>query len=229
MAKPKRNPPSFDRYFAFVVAPVAVVALCLATVLYVGYRPQLEAWWGPAAMVMPALLAMVLMILPIIVYFAILIPPRRKRRTPWYKALFYTSAMLAAERTIDDERSGEPPKEPFWNRSLLSFRGRWVWVTILIVWGFLTLRFVARVTLRRGDFDPGSIKAWALGILSAAYPAVLLVQFTRQIRRKRRRQAQDEPREDVDVARPSGDGIDWTASLQSDRARAAGKESEESE
>jgi len=58
-------------------------------------------------------------------------------------------------------------------------------------------------------------------VLDVAIGLALLMHFTRQIRDKRRRQSKAEVAESAAARRPSGDGIDWTAPIQSEKAQAA--------
>ena len=203
------------RYMLRVVLPFALVGVGLAAALYAGYLPTLRELYGGFGLIMPAAMAMVLVILPIAFYFTFLIPQRRRRLTPWYKVLFYSSAMLAAERAVDGDRPGDS----FLNRPLLPFRGRWIWVTVAIAWVALPWMIVDRISrMRKEGFD--FILLIAI-VLDVAIGLALLMHFTRQIRDKRRRQSKAEVAESAAARRPSGDGIDWTAPIQSEKAQAA--------
>ena len=215
MATNKRDPPPLARYMLRVVLPFALVGVGLAAALYVGHLPTLRELYGEFGLILPAAMAMVLVILPIAFYFTFLIPQRRRRLTPWYKVFFYSSAMQAAERAVDGDRPGDS----FLNRPLLPFRGRWIWVTVAIAWVGLPWMIVDRISrMREEGFD---FIVYICIVLDVVLTVAVLVHFTRQIRERRRRQVKAEAAEPAAARRPSGEGIDWTAPLQSEKAQAA--------
>ena len=175
------KPMAFRRYAVrFTLIPTG---LALSAMLIFG--PRNPGWNNaefPTYLLTILVLPFSIAVLSLLVYAAICSPARRKRASPWWKILFMDSTDVLIDRSLD-RPTPRDAQQPFFNRPLLRFGPRVVWVLLALSWLTVLCSAIYTIITVAATSDFSDLAARLGGGLASI---VILIYLTAKARDRQR-------------------------------------------